>query len=77
MTVHQIRPLRISKATTKCVNRLLQLALLRKLTGIAFIGYVEDGFIADVCGDAYTQPDRTLEMLPFLAQRLRERKGHG
>jgi hypothetical protein len=78
MTVHQIRPIRLPRGTIKCANKLHAMAVDKRVTGIAFVAHLADGgFMADACGDAYTHPGPTLEMLEYLAERLRAKTING
>lgn len=75
MTVLQFRKIRIPRGTHKCLAKLVELARLGRLHGFAFVGYLDDGFIADACGEAHRQPDETHKMLDYLKTRITEGRG--
>lgn len=56
---------------TKCLSVLTAQARRRRVTGIAFVAYIEGhGFIANAAGDAYDDPTNTLGMLRALERKL-------
>lgn len=55
----------------KCLSVLTAQARRRRVTGIAFVAYVDGhGFIANAAGDAYDDPNNTLGMLRALERKL-------
>jgi hypothetical protein len=73
LSVLTFKRARIPRETIHCVKRILRQAELGKITGLAFVGFVPGGFIADACGDAHHHPDKAREMLVYLDARLRRK----
>lgn len=64
-------PDRISTDTVQCCTTLQREARRGRLTGLAFIGYVEQhGFVANAAGDAYRDPALSLFLLRTLDAKL-------
>lgn len=70
MNVYRLKRKKIPPHTVKCLEELLNHGSSGKLTGIAFVAYVEGGYIADACGDARDKPDQTRFMLKRLDAKL-------
>lgn len=72
MTVHHLYPDSLPQDdVTACCAALHANAKKKKLTGIAFVAYIEGhGFIANAAGDAYDNPTLTRGMLQALSDKL-------
>jgi hypothetical protein len=66
-------PGRIPRATIRCCETLLQQALLGRMTGLAFVAILPEGFVADACGEAHNDPATTRQMVAILDAKLAKR----
>lgn len=72
MTVHHLHP-RVPRHASKCLAQLVRQEQAGRLKGIAFVAIMEDGFVADACGIAHDDPERTLQMIAVLESKLAKR----
>lgn len=76
--VYTLRPDDLPSETVKCLGHLHSGAKRGRVTGIAFVAYIEGyGFIANSAGDAYENPTLTLGMLNALRAKLELRLDGG
>lgn len=69
--VFVLKPDDLPNETVKCLGRLHSQARRGRVTGIAFVAYVEGyGYIANSAGDAYDNPTLTIGMLDALRSKL-------
>lgn len=69
--VYTLWPDRLSNDVTKCLGQLHAQARRGRVTGIAFVAYVDGyGFIANAAGDAMRDPTNTRGMLLALDGKL-------
>lgn len=69
--VYYLRPDNLSPDVVKCLAEMHAQAKRGRLSGIAFIAYVEDyGFIANAAGKAFEDPTLTRGMLNALDDKL-------
>ena len=71
MNVHRLVPDSLPCEVEACCAALHANAKQKKLTGIAFVAYIEGhGYIANSAGDAYDNPTLTRGMLLALMDKL-------
>lgn len=69
--VYFLRPDDLPTDTVKCLTRLAAEARRGRVTGIAFVAYIEGyGFIANSAGEAYDNPSLTRGFLNALDDKL-------
>jgi hypothetical protein len=64
---------RIPRATIRCCRQLLRAAEAGRLTGLAFVAMVPEGFVADACGEAHNDPATARQMVAVLDAKLAKR----
>lgn len=76
--VYTLWPDELPNETVKCLTQLTAEARRGRVTGIAFVAYVEGyGYIANAAGDAYENPTMTRGMLRALDDKLAPRISGG
>lgn len=69
--VYVLKPDELPSETVKCLGTLHSQARRGRVTGIAFVAYIEGyGYIANSAGDAYDNPTLTIGMLDALRSKL-------
>ena len=76
--IYRLRPDNLPTEIIACLNALCVQAKLGKVSGIAFVAFVEDyGFVANAAGRAFEDPTHTRGMLLALDDKLAAHESEG